>query len=155
MSTIQIKIEGVEEAIRSFARYQDGAHQAIHRAQVKAATATTTLAKRLCPVDTGRLRSSIRPRFSLIDLEAEVYTDVSYAPYVEFGTGERGAEFPPPDSPGGYDLDWPGQYAQPFLWPAWEAIRPYYIADCVAALRDFGYGTENVLRDELTGRFVG
>ena len=155
MSGVTVKVEGVQQAIDNFARYRDGAHKGIHHAQVTAALATTTLAKRLCPVDTGRLRSSIRPRFSLLDLEADVYTDVSYAPYVEFGTGQRGAESAPPDSPGGYDPTWPGQYAQPFLWPAWEAVRPYYIADCVAVLRDFGFGTGTALRDDLTGRFVG
>lgn len=38
------------------------------------------------PVDTGRLRSSIGPRFMDDGLTGEVGTNVKYAPHVEFGT---------------------------------------------------------------------
>ena len=42
-------------------------------------------AKRLCPVDTGRLRSSIHTRKEDWN-KVIVGTDVEYAPYVEYGT---------------------------------------------------------------------
>ena len=66
------------------------------RAQIRAAVNETAVniqrnAKRACPVDTGRLRSSIRMEFYSNGLAAEVFTNVKYAPYVEFGTGMRGA----------------------------------------------------------------
>lgn len=94
-------------------------------------------AKRRCPVDKGRLRSSIAiepangPGYAV-----RVGTKVSYAPYVEFGTGifsehptiqgrqtpwvypKRGGEF----------VFTRGQKAQPFLNPAAEEERPKYIA---------------------------
>lgn len=62
-------------------------------------------AKRLCPVDTGRLRASINWRLEADarGLLAIVGTDVEYAPYVEFGTSRMSA--------------------QPFLRPALEAAR--------------------------------
>lgn len=52
-------------------------------------------AARLCPVDTGRLRSSIRWRVDHDDrgLVGIVGTDVHYAPYVHNGTRPH---FPPP-----------------------------------------------------------
>ena len=55
-------------------------------------------AKRLCPVDTGRLRNSITN--AVVESEKAVYigTNVEYAPYVELGTRR--------------------QEAQPFLKPA-------------------------------------
>lgn len=45
-------------------------------------------AKRAAPVDTGRLRGSITTKFksSNTNPEAEVGTNVEYAPYVEYGT---------------------------------------------------------------------
>ena len=62
-------------------------------------------AKHLCPVDTGRLRSSITNEIGQADqgLVAAVGTDVEYAPYVELGTSKMAA--------------------QPFLLPALEAAQ--------------------------------
>lgn len=62
-------------------------------------------AKQLCPVDTGRLRSSITNQVGT-DAEgllAAVGTDVEYAPYVELGTSRMAA--------------------QPFLLPALAAAQ--------------------------------
>lgn len=42
-------------------------------------------AKKNCPVDTGKLRASIKSDVS--ENEGKVYTNVEYAPYIEFGTG--------------------------------------------------------------------
>ena len=40
------------------------------------------------PVDEGRLRSSIKPKYSADKLSSEVSVNVIYGPYMEFGTGE-------------------------------------------------------------------
>lgn len=63
-------------------------------------------AKRLCPVDTGRLRASITEelRHDGQGLVEVVGTDVNYAAYVELGTSH--------------------QHAQPYLRPAAEAAKP-------------------------------
>lgn len=62
-------------------------------------------AKRLCAVDTGRLRSSINWRLAADarGLLALIGTNVHYAPHVEFGTFRM--------------------RAQPFLRPALQAAR--------------------------------
>lgn len=51
-------------------------------------------AKYLSPVDTGHLRNSIKTKSQITQegVEAQVFTNAEYAPYVEFGTGERGRE---------------------------------------------------------------
>lgn len=51
-------------------------------------------AKNLAPVDTGHLRDSIKTKSQTTQdgSEAQVYTNLEYAPYVEFGTGQRGRE---------------------------------------------------------------
>lgn len=50
-------------------------------------------AKRLCPVDTGRLRASITHGLARDDagIFGWVGTDVEYAPYVELGTSRMAA----------------------------------------------------------------
>jgi HK97 gp10 family phage protein len=57
-------------------------------------------AKRDCPVDTGRLRSSITHEVDTGEMTGYVETNVDYAPFVELGT---------------YKMP-----AQPFLFPALE-----------------------------------
>ena len=71
-------------------------------------------AKRLCPVDTGRLRSSITTTrgYDRGNCVATIGTNVEYAPYVEFGTGQRG------DPAVSHRQDWLGQPPQPYLRPA-------------------------------------
>jgi len=76
-------------------------------------------AKRICPVDTGTLRSSIHTKFNPLEVAAYVGTSaermtslsgtmVFYAPYVEFGHYLRNGRWQPP---------------QPFLRPALDALR--------------------------------
>ena len=71
-------------------------------------------AKRLCPVDTDRLRSSIKTTrgYDGDNCVATIGTNVEYAPYVEFGTGQRG------DPAVSHRQDWLGQPPQPYLRPA-------------------------------------
>lgn len=51
-------------------------------------------AKYLAPVDTGHLRNSIKTKSQTTQdgAETQVFTNLEYAPYVEFGTGQRGSE---------------------------------------------------------------
>lgn len=90
----------------------------------------------LCPVDRGELRQSIKTSVEIQGDEVKgiTYTNKSYAPYVEFGTGPVGEEnhsgISPEVTPSysqqgwGYqkeDGDWVytnGQPAQPFMYPA-------------------------------------
>lgn len=52
---------------------------------VKASTLVQSTSKSLAPVDTGNLKGSITRTVRPNKLEAEVGTNVEYAPYVEFG----------------------------------------------------------------------
>lgn len=89
-------------------------------------------AKKLCPVDTGRLRNSIT--FDISEDENAVYigTNVEYAVYVETGTGKHA------DGGGGRPTKWVykdangeihytgGDRAKPFLRPAVAAHAATY-----------------------------
>lgn len=80
-------------------------------------------AKTLCAVDTGRLRNSITSNVkeSGTGIVGEVSTNCSYSSYVEFGTGIKGESSPSPPKANigqAYRINWNGQPAQPFLYPA-------------------------------------
>lgn len=62
----------------------DGISQAKARALEKIGLVAEGYAKRLCPVDTGRLRNSIT--HTIDDEAAYIGTNVEYAVYVEMGT---------------------------------------------------------------------
>lgn len=92
-------------------------------------------AKLLAPVDTGNLAGSIHPKVIVLEdkIIGKVYTNVIYAPFVEFGTGIKGNGTYPNKkfkltyrstpwvySPDGGDTFYrtEGQVAQPFMYPA-------------------------------------
>lgn len=88
-------------------------------------------AKRLCPVDTGDLRSSIT--HEVHNNVGIVGTNKEYAPYVEFGTGIFASEGNGRDTPWSYQDDkgeWHttvGQKPQPFLETAIQTKKKLVI----------------------------
>ena len=81
-------------------------------------------ARRLCPVDTGKLRDSIS--MEVVETSKTILAHVSasapYAGYVEYGTGIAGSQSPG-RGPYPYNPRWPGMAAQPFLRPALDSGR--------------------------------
>ena len=77
-------------------------------------------AQQKAPVDTGTLKRSIGIDIKDAGMTAEVTPKAEYAPYVEFGTGQRGRESNI-DRPEGisYKADWKGQTAQPYMSPSY------------------------------------
>lgn len=96
--------------------------EACYKGIIRGAKTIQKNAKLLAPVDTGHLRNSIKTKGQIKQdqVEAQVYTNLEYAPYVEFGTGQKGAESSI-DRPEGisYKADWEGQAAQPYMTPAY------------------------------------
>lgn len=71
--------------------FRDGLDAALTRALEKVGLVAEGYAKRLCPVDTGRLRNSIT--HAMEGSEAVVIgTNVEYGPYVELGTARQKAQ---------------------------------------------------------------
>lgn len=114
-------------------------------------------AKLLCPVgDSGRLRNSIESKVTKDDkgnIIGLVFTNVEYAPYVEFGTGPVGAANMPqwakelgvsykqnkwlaniPDVGVRYVA---GQAAQPFLYPAYKQSESQITQDVRDVLNSY------------------
>lgn len=73
-------------------QFHDGFDAAIERALEKVGLVAEGYAKRLCPVDTGRLRNSITHVLDSGEQAVYVGTNVEYAPYVELGTSRQKAQ---------------------------------------------------------------
>lgn len=115
-------------------------------------------AKTLAPADTGLLRGSIHQEVKKKgkSVIGRVYTNVQYAPYVEFGTGSKG-NGTYPYKPKGLSLTYrstpwvytpdggetfyktKGQVAQPYMYPALKrnekAIRRLFKEEVKAKLK--------------------
>ncbi|MCY9513313.1 HK97-gp10 family putative phage morphogenesis protein [Paenibacillus apiarius] len=106
-------------------------------------------AKMLAPVRPGggRLRDSIQGEVEEREgkVVGKVSTNVEYAAYVEFGTGQRGEASPSPPKSSedlSYRQDWAGMPAQPFLFPALkqneETIRKMITSNVRKEIRKLG-----------------
>ena len=118
MSTLQ----GLDEILATLSGLGGDVKESARKGLERGAKRIQKNAKMLTPVDTGYLRNSIKTNSEIRPdgAEAKVYTNTEYAPYVEFGTGQRGRESDI-DRPEGvsYKGDWPGQTAQPYMTPAY------------------------------------
>lgn len=114
-------------------------------------------AKLLCPVgDSGRLRNSIESKITKDDkgnIIGLIFTNVEYAPYVEFGTGPVGAANMPPwakelgvqykqnkwlaNIPDVGIRYVAGQVAQPFLYPAYKQSEAQIAQDIRDVLNSY------------------
>ena len=124
MPRAALTVEGREGIVANLYAFNERAGRVIRAVNRRAARQTESLARQLAPEDTGRLKRSLTHALSPDELAFEVFPDPEvfaaegqpyYPVYVEFGTSV---------SP-----------AQPFLFPAFEAIRPHYRKDISAALR--------------------
>lgn len=114
---ITIKVKGLDNLINKLGKLDNKLDKSLILEKV--ANKVKENAKELCPVDTGKLKNSIDLRMN--DNSAEIYTNVHYAPYVEFGTGMRGSGSYPYENEIDTNLNYGiinGQTAQPFLYPA-------------------------------------
>jgi len=100
----QITVEGLKELqAKAEQMTRDLSGSPMVNAMREATLRVTADAKRLSPVDTGRLRASIAPEVIVKGetVQGIVGSNVVYAPYMELGTGTfvgRPRHFPPPSA---------------------------------------------------------
>lgn len=87
-------IEGLDELLATLSGLGGNVKESARKGLERGAKKIQKNAKFLAPVDTGRLRNSIKTKSEITQdgAKAQVFTNVEYAPYVEFGTGEKGRE---------------------------------------------------------------
>ena len=97
------------------------------------------MARELAPVGDGRSGRHLVDSFSCEarGLRACVQVTNGHAAYVEFGTGRRGA-MSAGVSPAnhGYDGDWPGMAAQPYMYPMAQRMRGEFPERMTRAARE-------------------
>lgn len=115
-------LKGLDELLSNLSGLGGNVESAVEKGLGRGAKKIQASAKLLAPVRTGELRNSIKTQVINKggDVRAKVYTNCGHAPYVEFGTGERGMDSNI-DRPDGvsYNPEWKGQTAQPFMTPAY------------------------------------
>lgn len=87
-------VEGLDELLAKLSGLGGDIKESSRKGLERGAKKIQKNAKYLVPVDTGNLRNSIKTKSkeTQIGAEAQVFTNLEYAPYVEFGTGQRGRE---------------------------------------------------------------
>lgn len=110
---MDIQVKGLDSLIRKLAFLGGNADTAIDRGLAVGAQRVKSTAKQICPVDTGRLKGSIESHKSAKNAYS-VGTNVEYAGYVEFGTGQRG------DPKVDHTTSVKGMSPRPYLYPALE-----------------------------------
>lgn len=126
---MEVKFEGLENILKSIEGLVDIA--GLEQAMDKACLVVETEAKKNANQfrDTGLLANSIKRKVELEgnEITGVVYSDVLYAPYVEFGTGIYAEEGGRTDVPWHYQDDkgnWcstSGMKPQPYLRPALQS----------------------------------
>lgn len=104
---IRVRVLGEARLAAKLAAIEPALRAAMQREVKIAAVNIERGAKQRAPVDTGRLRNSITHEITEGGLNAQVGSNVEYAPFQEFGTRRT--------------------RAQPFLFPAFEEERPRYM----------------------------
>lgn len=87
-------IEGLDELLANLSGLGGNAKESCRKGLERGAKKIQKNAKYLAPVKTGHLRNSIKTESQTTQdgAEAQVFSNLEYAPYVEFGTGQRGSE---------------------------------------------------------------
>jgi len=111
---VSIDIEGVERFKAAMARLDSGMQGHVRRRLASWAADVEALAKRIVPVRTGRLRSSIYAKVQ--EWVAEIGAEATYAMFVEFGTRYM--------------------RARPYLYPAVQRCLPRLEAIISEAIED-------------------
>lgn len=134
----------IKNADRLLSKLKNMADMDLKSTMVQATKVVHAQAKLLAPVDTGNLAGSIHMKVQEKGkkVEGKVYTNVQYAPYVEFGTGSKGNGTYPYTikgislayrnttwvyTPDGGETFYRtrGQRAQPYMYPALKRNEKY------------------------------
>lgn len=134
---LNIKLKHLKLALKDFQQFGDEGEKVFSEITENNAHEIVLSAKQLAPKRDGRLFNSIRDK-ELKRLKWVIFTNVKYAPYMEFGTGRK-VDVPPELA--SLSIKFKGRgikqvniRPQPFLYPSFAKVRPRYIKDLDKAL---------------------
>lgn len=105
----EFKTKGFKQLAAKVDKFKGEIKTRAQKAIMTAVIGVHAEAVKRAPVDTGRLRSSLRFEVREDGLTGEVFTNVFYAPFLEFGTKHISK--------------------RPFLFPAFEKARKKLVKD--------------------------
>jgi len=136
------KIKGLDSLLKKLGSLGGDVENTVRKSMSKNIKLVQGEAKLLAPVDTGDLRKSIhrRTESNKSRVRGIVYTNSDHAAYMEFGTGQKGAETNTNTEVSvSYKEDWVGVPAQPYMYPALKNNKDQVIKnikdDVKAAIR--------------------
>lgn len=136
------KIKGLDSLLKKLESLGGDVETTVKKSMSKNIKLVQGEAKLLAPVDTGDLRKSIyrRTESNKSRVRGIVYTNSDHAAYMEFGTGQKGAETNTNTEVSvSYKEDWTGVPAQPYMYPALKNNKDQVIKnikdDVKAAIR--------------------
>ena len=146
MATFTVKVPAGElsRAIKQIKAWDGRTRLRVENALRKGTRLVRREAMQRVPKDTGRLRKSLKTRFSSSKLEGQVYSMEPHAHLVEFGARaviirpkrKKALRIPLAD---GYKFMKiavvPKRVGKPFLKPAYDYVEPQIIQDVKKALR--------------------
>lgn len=119
---MSVKVENLDKIINKLNNMSQSAVTEASKSVERNIKLIQAEAKTLCPVDTGALRNSIETEAKIEGnkITGEVFTNINYSAYVEFGTGQVGEQTSTDPVDVTYKQEWLGMKAQPFLYPAYK-----------------------------------
>lgn len=144
---MKVEVKGIEKATKSLGRYAKAKESQVRlQTRTSAVNVDRETKKRLSKqvgYSLGRLISSYHTRHSTTPIYSDVYSNLFYAPFVEFGTGKgvfQSSEYDFTAQEREYAKQFqrgPGRDApaNPTLFPSWAEEKPKYIEAIKQALR--------------------
>lgn len=132
-------IRGLDGFIKRLGRATGDVETALSRELERVARDGMEMAREMAPVGDGRSGRHLVDSFSCEarGLMAAVQATNDHAAYVEFGTGRRGAASAAVSPANhGYDGDWPGMAAQPYMYPMALRMRGEFPERMAKAARE-------------------
>ena len=142
--TVKVPEGELSKAIRQISAWDGKTRLRVEAALKRGTQAVYREARQRVPVRTGKLKKSIKTRFSTVKLEGQVYSHVPYAHLVEFGS--RAHTVKPKEKKAlrffrGSPVFTkrsriPAQSGKPFFKPAYDYVEPQLIQEVKKAVRE-------------------
>ena len=120
--TFSLQFKGLDKVIDQYEKIEKELQESLKKTVNDSVKNVVRNAKNMAPVDTGNLRRSIHGELNVEKgkIEGRIVVNADYAPYVEFGTGERGIVTNTNSKiPVTYTKGFHGQVAHPFFYPSY------------------------------------
>lgn len=117
-----MQFKGLDKVIDQYEKIEKELQESLKKTVNDSVKNVVRNAKNMAPVDTGNLRRSIHGELNVEKgkIEGRIVVNADYAPYVEFGTGERGIVTNTNSKiPVTYTKGFHGQVAHPFFYPSY------------------------------------